>query len=131
MGAGNVEELPPKAFGIGLGREGGMGGSRLTKEFVGGLIGAGALRMPPGLAGRFLQRGSCIGCFVLSCSSSKKNFTRMDCRTLVYPRNSFRNLRQVFRNYWYWTSSMTFRWPGPKRRIPKKRSFSHSDGNFR
>ena len=52
IGAGNVEEYPPYAFGVGLGRVGGMGGSRVVNELFVGACGFGC-RL--GLAERVLK----------------------------------------------------------------------------
>jgi hypothetical protein len=55
IGAGKVDEFPPNTLGIGLGRVGGNGGSRVTNEFVVGFAGACCFRWRFGLAGRFLE----------------------------------------------------------------------------
>ena len=61
MGAGNVDEPPLIAPGIGLGRSGGGGGSRVPNEFV-GFIGACCFRCRFGLTGRFLGGEAFIVC---------------------------------------------------------------------
>jgi len=55
IGAGKVEELPLKTPGIGLGRDGGIGGSRVANELPIGLVGACVFIILPGLDGRFLE----------------------------------------------------------------------------
>ncbi len=58
IGGGKVDEFPPNELGIGLGRVGGNGGSRIPYEFVGGFKGAGCFRPRFGLDGRFLENNN-------------------------------------------------------------------------